>query len=182
MQRQSRSSRCARLGLQACDEQASASISLSFLSSFSRTPDMRDSSPSAIIDKLGLQPHPEGGWYRETWRSAASSGQRAGATAILFLLDEGERSHWHRVDAAELWLWHAGAPLTLQIAESAQSAPARLRLGGDVLNGEMPQLLVPPFHWQAAESDGGWALVSCVVSPAFDFSGFELAAPDWSPG
>jgi predicted cupin superfamily sugar epimerase len=143
---------------------------------------MCNNSSSAIIDKLGLLPHPEGGWYRETWRSGTASGARAGATAILFLLDEGERSHWHRVDAAELWLWHAGAPLTLMIAENVESAPTRLRLGGDVLNGEMPQLLVPPFHWQAAEPDGGWALVSCVVSPAFDFSGFELAAPDWSPG
>lgn len=143
---------------------------------------MSDTSAAAVIAKLGLQPHPEGGWYRETWRTAASSGQRAGATAILFLLDVGERSHWHRVDAAELWLWHAGAPLTLEIAENAESAPTRLRLGGNVLAGEMPQVLVPPLHWQAAEPDGGWMLGSCVVSPAFEFSGFELAAPNWSPG
>jgi uncharacterized protein len=142
---------------------------------------MDDNSASEIIAQLGLQPHPEGGWYRETWRSEVTSGQRAGATAILFLLDEGERSHWHRVDAAELWLWHAGAPMTLQIAANEGSAPTRSRLGSDVLNGEMPQLLVPSSHWQAAEPDGGWTLVSCVVSPAFDFSGFELAAPDWSP-
>lgn len=124
---------------------------------------------------------PEGGWYRETWRAEAEPGQRAGATAILFLLAAGDRSHWHRVDAAELWLWHAGSPLILSMAAGEQEAARRVRLGPDVLAGEMPQVLVAPHHWQAAEPDGGWSLVSCVVSPGFEFAGFELAAPGWSP-
>ena len=143
---------------------------------------MSDSSASAIIARFGLQSHPEGGWYRETWRAEAQPGERAGATAILFLLDAGERSHWHRVDAAELWLWHAGAPLTLALAADAQGPAASTRVGPDVLSGETPQVLVPPGHWQAAEPEGGWCLVSCVVSPGFEFSGFELAPPGWSPG
>lgn len=143
---------------------------------------MGDASASAIILKLGLQPHPEGGWYRETWRAETAPGKRAGATAILFLLDAGERSHWHRVDASELWLWHAGSPLALSMAASGEGPLSHSLLGPNVLAGEMPQLLVPPGHWQAAEPDGGWVLVSCVVSPGFEFSGFELAVPDWAPG
>ncbi|MGE3692019.1 MAG: cupin domain-containing protein [Novosphingobium sp.] len=143
---------------------------------------MGDSSASAIIARLGLQPHPEGGWFRETWRADAPAGERAGATAILFLLDVGERSHWHRVDAAELWLWHAGSPLTLAMAAHGEGPVTHARLGPDVLAGDMPQALVPPGHWQAAEPDGGWVLVSCVVSPGFEFAGFELAAPGWVPG
>jgi predicted cupin superfamily sugar epimerase len=136
----------------------------------------------ALIERLALQPHPEGGWYRETWRAPAPEGERASATAILFLLESGQRSHWHRVDAAELWLWHAGSPLILGIAASEAGPVESTRLGGDVLAGEMPQRLVLPYHWQAAEADSGWALVSCVVSPGFDFAGFELAPPGWAPG
>ncbi len=143
---------------------------------------MGESPADAIIARLGLQPHPEGGWYRETWRAEATPGERAGATAILFLLDAGERSHWHRVDAAELWLWHAGSPLILEMAADGTASVTRTCLGPDVLAGEVPQALVPPGHWQAAEPQGGWCLVSCVVSPGFEFSGFELAAPGWSPG
>lgn len=135
-----------------------------------------------LIDKLDLTPHPEGGWYRETWRAAAAPGERAGATAILFLLDAGERSHWHRVDAAELWLWHAGSPLRLDTAAGDDGPIASVRLGAGVLSGEYPQHLVPPNEWQAASADRGWALVSCVVSPGFDFAGFTLAAPGWAPG
>lgn len=135
---------------------------------------------SAIIERLGLQPHPEGGWYAETWRAAAAPGARASATAIHFLLEAHQRSHWHRVDAAELWLWHAGAPLALAIA--ADDAPVRrVTLGGHVLAGEVPQALVPAGHWQAAAPLGGWTLVSCVVSPGFEFAGFELAEPGWQP-
>lgn len=130
---------------------------------------------AALIAHLGLIPHPEGGFYRETFRQPAADGGRAMATAILFLLPAGGRSHWHRVDAAELWMWHAGAPLALKIDDS------ELVLGGNVLAGEQPQALVPAHAWQAAEARAGWVLVSCVVSPGFDFAGFELAPPGWSP-
>ena len=128
-----------------------------------------------LVAELDLQPHPEGGWYRETMRLPAPGGGRGLATAILFLLEQGQRSHWHRVDAEELWLWHAGAPLALMIGKQA------FRLGGDALAGQSPQLLVPAHEWQAAEARDGWALVSCVVTPAFDIAGFELAPPGWSP-
>ena len=123
-----------------------------------------------LVASLDLSPHPEGGWYRETLRQPAPDGGRALATAILFLLDAGERSHWHRVDAAELWLWHAGSPLTLLIEHDAV-----------LLSGESPQGIVPANAWQSAEARDGWALVSCVVTPGFDFAGFELAPPGWSP-
>lgn len=134
-----------------------------------------------IIEKLGLQPHPEGGWYRETWRADAAPGERASATAIHFLLDAGERSHWHRVDAAELWLWHAGDPLRLSLAHSDTGPVREILLGPDVLAEHQPQVLVGCGQWQAAEPVRGWALVSCVVSPGFAFAGFELAPPGWSP-
>jgi predicted cupin superfamily sugar epimerase len=136
---------------------------------------------AAIIERLGLERHPEGGWYRETWRADVTLGSRASATAIHFLLDAGERSHWHRVDAAELWFWHAGGALDLSIALGEQGPVERVTLGPDVLAGEAPQALVPPGHWQAAEPIGGWALVSCVVSPGFTFAGFELAPEGWTP-
>lgn len=131
----------------------------------------------AIIAKLGLAPHPEGGWYRETWRAEAAPGTRAGGTSILFLLKAGERSHWHRVDADELWLFQAGAPLTLKIGVGGAT-----RLGGDVLAGDAPQAVVPAGAWQAAEGPAeGWSLVACVVVPGFEFPGFELAPPGWAP-
>ncbi|MEH6790569.1 cupin domain-containing protein [Parasphingorhabdus sp.] len=135
-----------------------------------------------IIAELDLQPHPEGGWYRETWRAAAAEGERASATAIYFLLDAGQRSHWHRVDATEIWLWHAGSPLRLRTAASDAGEVAETRLGPDIAGGQAPQHRIPTGHWQAAEADRGWALVSCIVSPGFEFAGFELAAPDWKPG
>jgi predicted cupin superfamily sugar epimerase len=136
----------------------------------------------ALIARLALAPHPEGGWYRETWRAEAPAGTRPGATAILFLLEAGQRSHWHRVDAAELWLWHAGAPLHLKIAANDAGPATTILLGGDVLAGETPQQIVPTDHWQAAEAAAGWTLVSCVVSPAFEFAGFTLAPDGWAPG
>jgi predicted cupin superfamily sugar epimerase len=142
---------------------------------------MADGTAAAIIEKLDLAPHPEGGWYRETWRAEAEAGERPSATAIHFLLEPHQRSHWHRVDAAEIWLWHAGDPLTLSIAEHDAGPLRRIVLGPDVLAGEEPQALVPPGHWQAAEPRGGWTLVSCVVSPGFDFAGFELAPEGWEP-
>jgi predicted cupin superfamily sugar epimerase len=144
--------------------------------------------PQAIIRQLDLQPHPEGGWYRETWRAAAASGARAGATAIYFLLEAGQRSHWHRVDAAELWLWHAGAPLRLLTAPGDAGPVTAALLGPDLASGAEPQRLVPTGAWQATETiagagaGGGWALVSCIVAPGFDFAGFTLAPPGWSPG
>ena len=140
------------------------------------------SEAQAIIDRLGLLPHPEGGWYRETWRAEAGEGERASATAIYFLLEAGQRSHWHRVDAAELWLWHAGSPLVVSTAAEDAGPVADIRLGPDIIAGEAPQHLIPPGHWQATEASYGWALVSCIVSPAFEFAGFELAEPNWSPG
>lgn len=130
-----------------------------------------------LIAALDLAPHPEGGWYRQTWVAAAAPGQRPTGTAILFLLRAGEASHWHTVDAAEIWFWHAGAPLVLsQAATDAGPAQDRL-LGPDIARGQMPQIVVPAGHWQAARSTGGWTLVSCTVSPGFDFAGFTLAAP-----
>ena len=137
---------------------------------------------SDLIQALHLQPHPEGGWYRETWRAEAAEGERATATAILFLLQAGERSHWHKVDATELWLFHSGSGLQMLTAASDAGPVEHVRLGADVLAGEQPQLRVPPGHWQAAEADRGWALVSCIVSPGFEFDGFTLAAPRWRPG
>ena len=136
--------------------------------------------PEALIETLALQPHPEGGWYRETWCSPAAAGERAACTAIHFLLKAGERSHWHRVDADEIWCWHAGNGLTLHI--EGQGGVLTQRLGPDVIAGEAPQLVVPAGCWQAAEAGDGWALVTCVVAPGFRFEGFELAPPGWSPG
>lgn len=138
--------------------------------------------PAEIIARLQLAPHPEGGWYRQTWRAEAGDGERPSATMIHFLLEAHQRSHWHRVDAAELWFWHAGAPVALSIAPGDEGPITRTVLGGQVLEGEAAQALVPTGHWQAAEPLGGWALVSCVVSPGFHFGGFELAAADWAPG
>jgi predicted cupin superfamily sugar epimerase len=133
-----------------------------------------------IIARLGLEPHPEGGWYRQTWRAEAA-GERAAGTAIHFLLEPDQRSHWHKVDADEIWLWHAGAPIALSIAADRTAKPIVHQLGPHVLAGEAPQVLVAAGHWQAAEPHGGWALVSCVVVPGFTFEGFELAPPGWPP-
>ncbi|MDZ4375623.1 MAG: cupin domain-containing protein [Phenylobacterium sp.] len=131
-----------------------------------------------LIARLELQPHPEGGWYRETWRSAAALPDgRAAATSILFLLQAGQRSHWHRVDAEELWVHQAGAALRLLTAHGAAITETRLGPGP----GQSPQHLVRAHEWQSTEADEGWGLVACVVSPAFRFEGFELAPPGWSP-
>lgn len=134
-----------------------------------------------VIALLGLQPHPEGGHFAETWRAVDPGGRRGAGTAIYFLLAAGERSHWHRVDAAEVWHWYAGAPLELRV--SADGVAERVTvLGGDLNNGERPQHVVPAGAWQAASSLGAWTLVGCTVSPAFEFAGFELAPPGWKPG
>lgn len=129
-------------------------------------------------------PHPEGGHYRQTWVSEhRDASGRAAGTAILFLLEAGKPSHWHRVDATEIWLWHAGAPLDLRIAEADAGPARRQRLGPAVLEGERPQVIVPRDHWQAAASTGAWTLVSCTVTPGFRFEGFTLAPPGFDiPG
>ena len=135
---------------------------------------------AAVRAALGLLPHPEGGHYRELWRDQPPSGQRGAGSSILFLLAAGERSHWHRVDAAEIWLWQGGSALMLGIAgEGTGQQP--LRLGPDLTGGEVLQGIVPAHAWQEARSLGGWTLVSCIVAPAFEFAGFELAPADWSP-
>jgi predicted cupin superfamily sugar epimerase len=134
----------------------------------------------AIVGRLAMRPHPEGGWYVERWRAPAADGSRPVGSAILFLLAAGERSHWHRVDAAEVWQWSAGAALELLIADGA-GPPVGHRLGGAMLAGDEPQAVVPAGAWQAARSLGDWTLVGCIVAPAFEFAGFELAPPDWEP-
>jgi len=137
--------------------------------------------PEEIIATLGMRPHPEGGHYVETWRHAAPASGRGAGTAIYFLLQAGERSHWHRVDAAEIWHWYAGAPLALAMSPDGVSIET-LTLGNDLSAGARPQAIVPAGVWQSAASLGGWTLIGCTVSPAFEFSGFEMAPPDWKPG
>jgi predicted cupin superfamily sugar epimerase len=133
-----------------------------------------------IIARLELKPHPEGGHYRETFRDARTdAGGRARSTAIYFLLARGERSHWHRIDAVEIWHYYAGSALTLKIADD--DGHWSFRLGPDVAAGELPQAIVPAHAWQSAESSGDWTLVGCTVAPGFDFAAFELAPKDWSP-
>jgi predicted cupin superfamily sugar epimerase len=134
-----------------------------------------------VIRLLDLKPHPEGGHFRETFRDARHvEAGRAASTAIYFLLARGERSHWHRVDAAEAWHWHAGAPLVLEMAQTG-GWRERVTLGCDLVAGERPQAVVPPHAWQAAQSLGDWTLVGCTVAPGFEFAKFELAPKDWQP-
>ncbi len=137
--------------------------------------------PQEIIAVLGMQPHPEGGHFVETWRHAARDGDRGMGTAIYYLLQAGERSHWHRVDAAEIWHWYAGAPLELSLSPDGRGIESAM-LGPDLLTGAKPQILVPTGVWQSAVSTGAWTLVGCTVSPAFMFEGFEIAPPGWQPG
>lgn len=133
-----------------------------------------------IIETLSMQRHPEGGWYVQTFRDE-QGGARGHSTAIYYLLEAGERSHWHRVrDAAEIWHHYAGAPLALHRSADGK-ASERLVLGTDLAKGERPQLIIPANWWQSAESLGEFTLVGCTVSPGFEFSSFEMAAPDWKP-
>ena len=139
----------------------------------------------ALIERLALAPHPEGGWFRELWRADSAEGERARATSIHFLLEAHQRSHWHKVDATEIWLWHAGDPLLLSLAADAAGPVRKVRLGPDVLAGDAPQVIIAHGEWQAAAplpGPGSYTLVSCIVSPAFEFAGFELAPPLWHPG
>ena len=133
-------------------------------------------SAADIVARLGLEPHPEGGWYRQTWQEEGAAGRPAG-TAIYYLLAEGQRSHWHRVDAAEIWHFYAGAPLILSRAESEAGPATDIALGPDLARGQVPQAIVPAHHWQAAATTGAWSLVGCTVSPGFRFEGFTLAPP-----
>ena len=160
-----------------------------------------ENSASALIKQLNLAPHPEGGWYRETWRAppvvpdpndgtenARHNDARSAGTAILFLLKAGECSHWHKVDAQEIWLWHSGDPIDLQVAPSDHGPIQTILLGGDVAGGQALQGVVPHEAWQSARtqpssySEFGYSLVSCVVVPGFEFAGFTLAKPGWKPG
>ena len=138
--------------------------------------------PSAadIIARLELKPHPEGGHYRETFRDPRfDASGRSLSTAIYFLLARGERAHWHRIDAVEIWHYYADHALSLQIADD--SGQRGVRLGPDLAAGEVPQAIVPAQAWQVAESTGDWTLVGCTVAPGFDFAMFEMAAKNWSP-
>ena len=135
-----------------------------------------------VIRLLDLKPHPEGGHFREMFRDTRQvEGGRSASTAIYFLLARGKRSHWHRVDAAEVWHFYAGAPLRLEIAQAPGCAITPMTLGPDLAAGERPQAVVPAGAWQAAESLGDWSLVGCTVAPAFEFAGFELASKGWEP-
>jgi uncharacterized protein len=137
-------------------------------------------SASDIIAQLDLKAHPEGGHYRETFRDpAVDASGRSHSTAIYFLLSRGERSHWHRIDAVEVWHYYAGDALTLQIADD--DGTRSITLGPNIAAGEAPQAIVPASTWQAAESVGDWTLVGCTVAPGFDFATFELAPKDWAP-
>ncbi|MFN3213177.1 MAG: cupin domain-containing protein [Henriciella sp.] len=138
-----------------------------------------DFGASEIIRLLGMKAHPEGGHYAETYRSPGD--ERASSTAIYYLLQADEVSAWHRVDAEEHWLWHAGGPLALTLSPPDGTGSAAHVLGPDLRAGQRPQLTVPANHWQTAESLGAWTLVSCVVAPGFEFSGFELAPEHWRP-
>ncbi len=130
-----------------------------------------------IIALLDLAPHPEGGHYRQTWQAETTATERAAGTCIYFLLQAGERSHWHRVDAAEIWHHYAGAPLILSLSAEETGPRQDHVLGPDLATGARPQIIVSPHHWQAAHSLGDWTLVGCTVSPGFQFAGFTLATP-----
>ncbi len=143
---------------------------------------MASTPATAVIEHLGLSPHPEGGWYAETWRAPSEDGVRPSASAILYLLAAGEHSHWHRVDAAEIWQYSAGDPLELRIWAGAGTPVTTHRLGdGTTDESGVPQVVVPAGAWQAARPLGAWTLVGCIVSPAFEFAGFELAPDGWEP-
>jgi uncharacterized protein len=145
----------------------------------------QDMSAAGIIRLLDLKPHPEGGYFKESWRDSRTvddgkGGKRAASTLIYFLLDTGDVSDWHRVDAAEVWHWYAGAPLVITVSPNGHDAEAHY-LGPDLKANQRPQYVVPEGWWQTATSLGAWTLVGCTVAPGFDFAGFELAPPGWRP-
>jgi predicted cupin superfamily sugar epimerase len=134
-----------------------------------------------VIDRLELAPHPEGGWFRETWRGQDTAGGRPSGTAISFLLETGRPSRWHRIDAVEIWTWHGGSALELAVAPEGEE-PKRAALGMDLARGHRPQAVVPAGAWQSARALGEWSLAGCIVIPGFTFQGFELAPEGWRPG
>jgi predicted cupin superfamily sugar epimerase len=136
---------------------------------------------SSVVDMLSLLAHPEGGWFAETWRAEAAVGSRPTGSAILYLLAAGEHSAWHRVDADEIWQYSAGDPLELRVWAEGDELVRVLRLGGTVNEGSIVQAVVPAGTWQAARPLGAWTLVGCIVAPAFEYEGFELAPADWEP-
>ena len=138
-------------------------------------------SAAEVIERLALEPHPEGGHFREVFRHRPEGGGRGAMTSILYLLAAGETSAWHRVDATEIWSFHAGAPLALSISEDGRPAASTV-LGLNLGRGHEPQVVVPANAWQSARSTGSWTLAGCAVGPAFEASGFELAPPGWEPG
>lgn len=127
-----------------------------------------------IIAQLDLQPHPEGSFYRQTWQ--ADNAGRALGTSIYYLLKAGQSSHWHKVDAVEIWHFYAGAPLIVSLAPGLQGPATDHRLGPDLQAGATPQIIVPKDHWQMAVTTGNWTLAGCTVCPGFQFAGFALAA------
>jgi predicted cupin superfamily sugar epimerase len=138
-----------------------------------------DLGANEIIRLLNMQPHPEGGHYAETWRTPGEG--RAVMTAIYYLLEADQVSAWHRVDAEEVWLWHAGGPLALTVSPPDGKSASATTLGPDLRAGQRPQFVIPANCWQTAETLGHWTLVSCIVAPGFEFSGFTLAPKDWRP-
>ncbi len=142
---------------------------------------MNELDATQIREMLKMQPHPEGGHFVETFRDTSGGSDRAHSTAIYFLLEAGETSHWHRVlNAAEVWHYYAGAPLSLTLSSNGHDAQS-YRLGMNLLTGEKPQIVVPANWWQTATSLGRWTLVGCTVAPGFEFSSLELAEPNWRP-
>lgn len=142
---------------------------------------MSDLTAEDVISLLELERHPEGGWYRQTFADERPGGQRSHSTAIYYLLEGGDLSAWHRVDASEVWHWHAGAPLKLRLSHHGKVIDEYV-LGSDLRRGARPQVVVPKGSWQSARSLGAWTLVGCTVAPGFQFSGFEMAPGDWEPG
>jgi predicted cupin superfamily sugar epimerase len=134
-----------------------------------------------IVALLGLEPHPEGGWYRQTFADALENGGRAWSTAIYYLLEGHAAGRWHRVDSAEVWHWYAGAPLRLTTSADGQSMASSV-LGPELKSGERPQISVAGGHWQSAQTLGDWTLVGCTVAPGFEFRHFEIAPEGWEPG
>jgi predicted cupin superfamily sugar epimerase len=134
-----------------------------------------------IIAALRLERHPEGGWYIQTFQDPEMTNGRADSTAIFYLLEAGDRSHWHTVDAVEIWHYHAGAPLALRLSGDGRTVRT-VTLGPDIIAGQIPQGIVRKGEWQSATSLGDWTLVGCTVAPGFEFSGFHMAAPGWEPG
>jgi len=140
-----------------------------------------DLSGNEIIRLLDLAPHPEGGWYRQSFRDTPADDDRPSSTAIYFLLQAGEQSAWHKIDAVEVWHYYAGAPIVLTLSPPDGQGATAHTLGPDLRSGARPQVVVPTGWWQTAVSQGDWTLVGCTVAPGFDFDGFELAPKEWRP-